>query len=156
MGFFHLCNWRYSNVKSGKIWVRGQQTVLAHVLWWRVRTPSSHEVFRALTSFTPAPCRQHPGLLVVMWSSADVLEDESSPWLSRSLSLSSMEANTALSIQTDTQQSTEHGLLRHPLSVPGRPTESTCRCLPPPVGYLRCYPAPGPPGSCCCSIHCLL
>lgn len=55
-----------------------------------------------LTSLTPAPCRRHCDLLVVMWSSAEVLEEhESSPWLSRSLSLSSMEANTALSIQTD-------------------------------------------------------
>lgn len=35
-----------------------------------------------------------------MWSSAEVLEDRSSPWWSSSLSLSSMEANTALSIQT--------------------------------------------------------
>lgn len=64
-----------------------------------------------LTSFTPAPCRQHCDLLAVMWSSAEVLEDESSPWLSGSLSLSSMEANTALSIQTDRQQNTEQGLL---------------------------------------------
>lgn len=56
---------------------------------------------RCLTSLTPAPCRRHCVLLVVMWSSAEVLEDESPPWLSGSLSLSSMEANTALSIQTD-------------------------------------------------------
>lgn len=86
--------------------------------------------FCPLTSLTPAPCRQYSDLLVVMWSSADVLEDESSPWLSRSLSLSSMEANTALSIQTDTQQNTEHGLLWHPL-VPGHPIESTSCCVPP-------------------------
>lgn len=89
-----------------------------------------------LTSLTPAPCRQHCDLLVVMWSSAEVLEDESSPWLSGSLSLSSMEANTALSIQTDTQQNTEQGLLSlTPLSpwtsyrvhpVPSCPVPPSC------------------------------
>lgn len=74
-------------------------------------TPLSHADGRPLTSLTPAPCRQHCDLLVLMWSSAEVLEDESSPWWSGSLSLSSMEANTALSIQTDGQQNTEQGLL---------------------------------------------
>lgn len=116
----------------------------------------ANRALRPLTSFTPAPWRQQPGLLVVMWSSADVLEDESSPWLSRSLSLSSMEANTALSIQTDTQQSTEHRARLTPTPLSPRTAHRVHLSLPPSSGYLRCYPAPGPPGSCCCSIHCLL
>lgn len=111
-----------------------------------------------LTSFTPAPCRQHCDLLAVMWSSAEVLEDESSPWLSGSLSLSSMEVNTALSIQTDRQQNTEQGLLS---LTPLSPRTSYTVCPVPFLSrpsflYLRCYPALGLPGSCCCSIHCLL
>lgn len=56
-------------------------------------TPPWLTLTGTLTSLTPLWCVL---LVEVMWSSAEVLEDES--WLSRSLSLSSMEANTALSI----------------------------------------------------------
>lgn len=61
-------------------------------------TPPGPLVPDSLTSLTPPPRRQKCDLLVLMWSSAEAFEDESSLWWSGSLSLSSMEANTALSI----------------------------------------------------------
>lgn len=91
----------------------------------------------SLTSLTPAPSRRHCVLLEVMWSSAEVLEDESSAWLSTSLSLSSMEANTALSIQTHNRTQTRAYSHQHP-SVRG--WSYGVHPAPPPVPSLHLVP----------------
>ena len=64
-----------------------------HTVLGGENTPPWATLTVTLTSLTPLWCVL---LVEVIWSSAEVLEDES--WLSRSLSLSSMEANTVLSI----------------------------------------------------------